>query len=74
MSYRADRVSKVIIAGNWFTVQPGTFQVIEMAFTDEAGNPLHDEDLGQGYTFITDNGDEYIGPLEAIQLFKLVDR
>lgn len=74
MSVRADRVSKVIIAGNWFTVQPGTFEVVDLGFTDEVGNPLHDEDLGKGYHFVTDNGDEYVGRLESIELYKLILR
>ena len=74
MSVRADRISKVIIAGNWFTVSVGSFQVVDLGFTDEQGNPLHDGDLGKGYHFVTDNDDEYVGPLSSIELYKLVDR
>jgi len=45
-----------------------------MEFTDDEGNPVHGEPLETpAYTFKTENGDEYYGPLSAIQLFKLVD-
>lgn len=74
MSINAKRISKVIIAGDWFTVTVGTFQVVEMEFLDESGSPMHQEPLGaMAYTFMTDNKDVYYGPLSAIELFKLVD-
>jgi len=74
MSVRARRIAKVIIAGQWYTVKLGTFEVLEMELTDDDANPLHAEPLEmRAYHFRTDNGDEYYGPLAAIELFKLID-
>lgn len=74
MSIHAKRIVKVIIAGEWFTVAMDTFEVLEMEFTDDAGNPLHSEPIDiKAYRFKNDNGDEYYGPLSDISLFKLID-
>jgi hypothetical protein len=74
MSIHAKRIVKVIIAGEWFTVKLDTFEVVEMEFTDDGGNPLHSEALDvRAYRFQNDNGDEYYGPLDAITLYKLID-
>ena len=74
MSARIKRVAKVIIGGQWYSVRVGSLEIIEMEFTDDDGNPVHGEPLETpAYTFKTENGDEYYGPLSAIQLFKLVD-
>ena len=73
MSIRSLQVSKVIISGEWFSVELGTFEIVPMGFNDEQGNQSH-EDLGQSaYTFLTPNHDRYYGPLSAITLIKLVD-
>ena len=73
MAIRARQVSKVIISGEWFSVELGTFEVVPMAFTDEEGNVAHD-DLGvPAYTFVTPNRDRYYGPLSAITLIKLAE-
>ena len=74
MALEADLISKVIINGEWFSVELGTFEVVEMMFTDEAGQPVHDPLDTMAYTFLTPNRDRYYGPLSAIQLFKLADR
>lgn len=67
------RVSKVIIAGEWFTVELGTFQIEEFTMTSDDGTPIH-EPLGiKAYRFLTQNRDEYYGPLSAIELMKLID-
>jgi hypothetical protein len=71
MSVPLNRISRVVIFGEWFAVQVGTFEVIDMAFTDPAGNPTH-APLGiPAYHFYNDNRDEYYGPLSEIQLVKL---
>jgi hypothetical protein len=69
----ASQISKVIINGEWFSVELGSFEVIEMAFTDETGQPLHDQLDEMAYTFLTTNRDRYYGPLSAITLYKLAD-
>ncbi len=74
MSIPAKRIGKVIIDGNWFDVKLDTFSIIDMEFTDDAGNPLHTDELGvKAYQFKNANGDLYYGPLSAITLFKLID-
>jgi len=74
MSIRSKRISKVIIGGQWFTVALDSFEVVEMEFTDDDGNPVHTDPLDtKAYRFLTDNGDLYYGPLSTIQLFKLID-
>jgi hypothetical protein len=74
MSARIRRVSKVIIAGQWYTVRVGSLEIQEMEFVDDDGNPVHAEPLdARAYRFRTDNGDEYYGPLSSIELYKLVD-
>lgn len=71
MSLPLKRISRVVIFGEWFTVQIGTFQVVDMAFLDDGGNPTH-APLGiPAYRFFNDNRDEYYGPLSEISLFKL---
>jgi hypothetical protein len=73
MAIRARQVSKVIISGEWFSVELGTFQIVAMGFTDEEGTLAH-EALGvPAYTFLTPNHDRYYGPLSAITLIKLAD-
>lgn len=73
MSIPAKRISKVIIADQWFTVFLDSFTVVDMEFTDDDGSPLTDPIDAKAYHFRTDNKDEYYGPLSAIQLFKLID-
>lgn len=68
-----NRINRVIIGGEWLSVELGTFEVIEMAFTDADGNVTHDRLHIPGYHFFTPNRDEYFGPLEAIELIKLLD-
>lgn len=71
MSLPLNRISRVVIFGEWIPVQIGTFRVEEMAFTDDAGNPAH-APLGiPSYRFFNENRDEYYGPLSEVQLFKL---
>ena len=74
MSIPSKRISKVIIAGEWFSVALDTFEVLDMEFTDMDGNPIHDSPIDvKAYRFVTDNGDVYYGPLSAISLIKLLD-
>jgi hypothetical protein len=73
MAIRADHIIRVVIDNEWFSVEPGTFEVVEMAFTDDTGEATH-EPLGtHAYSFITPTGDRYYGPIAAISLFKLAD-
>lgn len=73
MAIPTKRVSKVIISGEWFSVELGTFQIEDFTMTEEDGTPLH-EPLGiKAYRFLTPNRDEYYGPLSAIELIKLLD-
>lgn len=74
MSIPSKRIGKVIISGEWFSVALDTFEVVDMEFVDTDGNPIHNAPLDmKAYKFVTQNGDLYYGPLEAIQLFKLID-
>jgi hypothetical protein len=74
MSIRSKRIAKVIISGQWYTVKLDTFEVVEMEFTDDDGNPLHPDPLEtRAYRFTNDNGDNYYGPLSSIELYKLID-
>jgi hypothetical protein len=74
MSIRAKRIAKLIIAGQWYTVALSSFEIVDMEFVDDDGNPIHDEPIeGKAYYFRTENKDEYYGPLAAIELFKLID-
>ena len=68
-----NRISRVIIGGEWFSVELGTFEVTEMAFADAEGNVTHERLHMTAYRFLTPNHDEYWGPLEAIELIKLLD-
>lgn len=70
MEVRAGSVVRVIIAGEWIWVEPGTFTVTEFAFCDDDGNIIN-RSKESAYHFISTNGDPYFGPLNAIQLIKL---
>jgi hypothetical protein len=73
MSIKTGQISKIIIDNEWFSVEIGTFEVVEMTFTDDDGEPLHDPTGALAYTFLTPNRDRYYGPLSAISLIKLAD-
>jgi hypothetical protein len=73
MAIPVRRIARVVIRGEWVTVADGTFEVEELEFTDDEGNPLHDPTDIWAYRFVTDNADEYYGPLSAIELIKLKD-
>ena len=74
MSIPSKRIGKVIIGGQWFNVALDTFEILEMEFTDDGGNPVHNFPLDvTAYKFVNDNGDVYYGPLSAIELYKLID-
>lgn len=73
MSIPLQRVSRVVIAGEWYSVELGTFEVVEMEFLDESGQPTHDPIGVKAYRFETPNRDTYYGPLSAISLIKLLD-
>lgn len=65
-----NRVSRVVIAGSWYSIQVGTFKVVPLQFEDENGQPLG-EPMGFGYDFLTIDRDRYTGPLADLQLIKL---
>ena len=73
MTIQAHQISKVIINGEWFNVEIGTFEIVEMEFADDTGQPFHDPLDTMAYTFVTTNRDRYYGPLSAITLYKLAD-
>ncbi len=73
VTIQAQQISKVIINGEWLSVELGSFEVVEMAFVDETGQQMHDELDTMAYSFTTTNRDHYYGPLSAITLFKLAD-
>ncbi len=73
MSIPAQRISRVVIAGEWYEVALGSFEVVEMEFTEDDGTPLHGPIDTKAYRFTTSNRDNYYGPLSAIELFKLAD-
>jgi len=68
---RARSVVRVIIAGEWIWVEPGTFTVQPFVFVDDAGNILN-ESNEPAYHFVSTNKDPYFGPLSAIQLIKVL--
>ena len=71
MPIEANRISRVVIRGEWVTVQRGTFRIEPFTVLDDAGGPMH-PDLGHwAYHFLTDDGDEYYGPVTDIQLYKM---
>jgi hypothetical protein len=71
MSVPLHRINRVVIFHEWFTVKLGTFEVVELSFDDEGGNPTHPPLGLPAYHFFNDNNDEYFGPLSQIQLIKL---
>jgi hypothetical protein len=73
MSIELARIFRVIIAGEWYTVERGTFEIVEMNFVDEIDQPTHPPTDMLAYHFLTPNMDEYWGPLAAIELIKLMD-
>ncbi len=74
MSIPAKRIGRVIISGEWFTVNLDSFEVLDMEFTDDAGNPIHDGPLDiKAYRFVNELGNVYYGPLSEIKLYKLID-
>lgn len=73
MSIPIRRIARVVIRGEWVTVADGTFEIEELEFTDDDGNPAHDPLDVWAYKFMTDNRDWYYGPLANIELFKLKD-
>jgi len=73
MTIPARRIARVVISGEWISVLDGTFEVVEMEFVDEEGNPKHPPLEQYAYSFKTENRDDYYGPLSAITLIKLKD-
>lgn len=73
MPIKADAVTKIVIGGEWISVRPGTFRLERFLLTDREGSPVH-PDLGlTAFTCVTENGDNYYGRLEAIELLKTAE-
>jgi hypothetical protein len=72
MSVETKRVAKVIVNGQWITVRHNTFQVTEYAFTVD-GAVCHPPIQTLAYRFTSETGDEYYGPLSALELIKVID-
>jgi hypothetical protein len=70
MDVKASAVTRVIIAGEWIWVEPGTFTVQDFVFVDDDGNEIR-RSQETAYHFTSTNGDPYFGPLSALQLIKL---
>lgn len=70
MDVKASSVIRVIIAGEWIWVEPGTFTVQDFIFVDDHGNEMSRADE-LAYHFVSTNGDPYYGPLSSINLIKL---
>jgi hypothetical protein len=70
MDVKASSVIRVIIAGEWIWVEPGSFTVQDFVFVDDTGREINRTDE-PAYHFVSTNGDPYYGPLSAIQLIKL---
>ena len=73
MSIPVKRVARVVIANEWFTVEPETFSIEELELTDDDGTPSHGPLDMYAYRFLSDMKDEFYGPLSALQLIKLKD-
>jgi hypothetical protein len=71
MSVPLNRITRVVIFNEWFTVRLGSFEVVDLSFDDPGGNPTHPPLGIPGYHFFNDNSDEYFGPLSEISLYKL---
>jgi hypothetical protein len=73
MPIKGDAVTKIVIGGEWISVQVGTFRVEKFALTDGQGAPMH-PDLGiTAFSCVTENGDRYYGRLDAIEILKTAD-
>src|SRR6476659_3682811 len=56
MTIKAGQISRVIIDNEWLSVELGTFEVVEMAFVDADGEPIHEAATGVlAYRFTTPN-------------------
>jgi hypothetical protein len=73
MAINADHIVRVVIDKEWFSVEQGTFEVVELVFTDDDGEAIHEPLDTPAYSFLTPTGDRYYGPLAAISLFKIAD-
>lgn len=75
MAIPMHRVSRVVIRGEWYSVELGTFEVTTMAFSDSGSDDeVTHAPLGElAYHFVTPNHDEYWGPISALDIIKLLD-
>ena len=74
MSIPVKMISRVVIFDEWFTVKLGSFEIVDMSFDDEGGNPMHPPLGIPAYHFFNDNNDEYYGPLSELSLIKMLPR
>ena len=75
MAIPLQRVARVVIRGEWYSVQLSTFEVLEMAFSETGSDDdvKHHPVEGLAYHFVTPNNDEYWGPLSALEIIKLLE-
>ncbi len=74
MAIKARQVSKVIISGEWFSVELGTFEIVPDGLHRRRGQPGPRGRWACPPTrFLTPNRDRYYGPLSAITLIKLAE-
>ena len=72
MAIPAERITRVIINGEWYAVELGTFRIEPLAFVDAEGRPIHEPTGELAYRFTTPTRDESFGPIGAIALVKIV--
>ena len=70
MGIDPSKVTRVVIGGNWYTCELGTFKIAPFEFVDERGERIG-ESHGLAYEFWTIERDFYTGPLSELQLLKV---
>lgn len=72
MAVKCNQISRVVIAGSWYSIEVGSFKVVPFGFLDDSGQMIGDEPKELAYEFYTIDRDFYTGPISSIQLVKLV--
>lgn len=66
-----ETVDAIFVAGNWYTLQPGTLRLGSMEFTrGDTGKSL--DVGGTAFSCQTHDGTKLVGPVSAIQLFRQI--
>ena len=43
MAVKCNQISRVVIAGSWYSIEVGSFKVVPFGFLDDSGQMLGDE-------------------------------